>query len=395
VRTPDGAVWTQTMFGHGFWCRYLDVFTGVRVLARVRDVPTAPQGWQRADGGDVEFTAVPCYVGPWQYAIKRGQVQQTIRSAIGADAAMILRVPSQLAVLAYHAGQGRLFGVEAVGDPYDGFAPSAIRHPLRPLFRILAPRQMRQLCREAVACAYVTQQTLQSRYPAAPQAFVTNYSSVELPAEAFAGRPRVCSWTDRRARLVTVGSMANRHKGCDLLIDALSQCIRAGLDVGLTFVGDGRHRAELQDRAHALGLGDRVRFCGQLTAGVAVRRELDAADMFVLPSRAEGMPRSMIEAMARGLPCIGSAIGGIPELLPTEDLVPPGDAEALAAKIQEVLRSPERLTAMAQRNLARAREFCDERLRARRVEFYRRVRDETERRRGRSHRGGQHARAMH
>ena len=54
----------------------------------------------------------------------------------------------------------------------------------------------------------------------------------------------------------------------------------------------------------------------------------------------------MVEAMARGLPCIGSAVGGIPELLPADDLVTPGDAPGLARKLQEVLSDPARLARM-------------------------------------------------
>jgi glycosyltransferase involved in cell wall biosynthesis len=86
----------------------------------------------------------------------------------------------------------------------------------------------------------------------------------------------------------------------------------------------------------------------------------------------------MLEAMARGLPCIGSTVGGIPELLPAEDLVPPGDAVALAAKIREVAADPERMARMSARNLAKAEEYRDEALRERRLAFYRYVRESTE-----------------
>jgi len=94
-----------------------------------------------------------------------------------------------------------------------------------------------------------------------------------------------------------------------------------------------------------------------------------------MPSRAEGLPRALVEAMARGCPCIGSNVGGIPELLAADDLVPPNDPEALARKIMEVTADPERMKAMSARNLSRAKEFDPEVLRNMRLAFYRYVRD--------------------
>jgi len=100
--------------------------------------------------------------------------------------------------------------------------------------------------------------------------------------------------------------------------------------------------------------------------------------LFVLPSRTEGLPRAMIEAMARGLPCVGSAVNGIPELLPVEDMVPPNDVPALAEKIREVLTNPERMAQMSARNLDKAREYADNVLYERRTAFYQHLKAETE-----------------
>lgn len=86
----------------------------------------------------------------------------------------------------------------------------------------------------------------------------------------------------------------------------------------------------------------------------------------------------MIEAMARGLACIGSSVGGIPELLPQEDLVPAGDAYALAHKIEDTMRDCDRMNRMAERNLSRARDYHDFKVNARRVEFLRVLRNLTE-----------------
>jgi glycosyltransferase involved in cell wall biosynthesis len=125
-------------------------------------------------------------------------------------------------------------------------------------------------------------------------------------------------------------------------------------------------------------VADRVTFRGQLPAGPEVRAELDQADVFLLPSRTEGLPRALVEAMARGLPCVGSTVGGIPELLPAEDMVPPGDAGALASKIREVVTDPARMARMSERNLRAAQDYRQDVLQPRRDAFYRHVRERTE-----------------
>jgi glycosyltransferase involved in cell wall biosynthesis len=131
----------------------------------------------------------------------------------------------------------------------------------------------------------------------------------------------------------------------------------------------------MKQLARRLGLAGHARFVGALPPAEAVYRFLDDIDLFVLPSRTEGLPRSLIEAMARGCPCIGSTVGGIPELLPPEDMVPPGDADALARKIFEVPGDTDRMERMARRNWETAKQYLPEVLQARRRTFYRKVRE--------------------
>jgi glycosyltransferase involved in cell wall biosynthesis len=189
--------------------------------------------------------------------------------------------------------------------------------------------------------------------------------------------PRPQHTLDRALRLVSIGSLARMYKAPDILLQAIARCVDDGLDLELTYVGEGQHRPAMEQLALTLGLGGRVRFVGQLTTRAAVVGELDRADLFVLASRTEGLPRAMLEAMARALPCIGSTVGGIPELLPASDLVPPGDVAALAAKIREVAASPARRAAMSAYNLARTADYHDDVQRARHVSFCREVAERT------------------
>jgi glycosyltransferase involved in cell wall biosynthesis len=375
-RTPDGRVWTQTTFAYSFWLRYLEVFDRVCVVARLRDVATVAADWQLADGEMVEFAAVPYYVGPWQYLLKASQVKQAVQNSLGDRDAVILRVPSRLAteLQPLLRRNNHPFALEVVADPFDVFAPGSLEHPLRPFFRWFLTRDLRDDCIKAIAVMYVTKFALQQRYPC-PN-FSRGISDVVLPTESIVAVPRVL----RREplTLIFVGTMSQLYKAQDVLIKAFAVCIKAGLDLKLVMVGDGKYRPALEELAATEQIEDRVSFPGQIAAGSDVEYQLDRADLFVLPSHQEGLPRAMVEAMARGLPCLGSNVGGIPELLPAEDMVPPGDVDALARKIREIVTNPERMAQMSARSLAKAQEYPDDLLAAQRTEFYRYVREQTE-----------------
>jgi glycosyltransferase involved in cell wall biosynthesis len=397
-RTPDGAVWTQVAFAYSFWTRYLDVFDGVRVVARVRDVSRTPPNHIRADGPGVTFSAVPYYIGPWQYLFKHGRVVKAVRAALGPEDAVIMRVGSQLAACLYPVlrNNGRPFGIEVVCDPWGAFSPGTMRSVFRPFFRRWGYLCLKKQCANACAAAYVTERALQSRYPVGREGYATSYSSIELPNQAILGNlslgisdvemtdgsyvpsPNRSTRGQKCVKLIFIGSFAQMYKAPDVLIDAAAQCVRDGMNLELVMIGDGRYATSMKSRANRLGISDRVHFRGQLPFGNPIRDELDQADIFVLPSRQEGLPRAMIEAMARALPCIGSTIGGIPELLPAEDMVPPGDANALAGKIAEVAADPARMRRMSVRNLNHAQRFRDDLLQQRRIVFYKFVRERTE-----------------
>ena len=336
ARTPDGAVWTARDLARGSWNRYLASFERVRLVARVEDVGTLAEHWRRVDGDGVEVSAVPYYVGPSEYLRVRGAVRASIRSALddAPEHAVILRVPGTLGSIAadHLAERQRRFAVEVVGNPYDVFAPGASDHPLRPLFRWWSTRELRRLCRAASAATYVTTFALQRRYPARSTVASFAASDVETGDDAFVAEPR---GPDAPAgppfRILQVGTLAALYKSPDVLIEAVGLLAGRGLVVELVLVGDGRLRNDLECLARRRGVGSRVIFTGHLPAGEAIRAELDRAHLFALPSRQEGMPRAMIEAMARAVPCLGSPVGGIPELLPPEALVPP-DPVQLARK---------------------------------------------------------------
>jgi len=142
------------------------------------------------------------------------------------------------------------------------------------------------------------------------------------------------------ARLVFVGRL-QRQKGLDLLLQAVARLKRARPSLAwmLWVFGDGPCRSEYEILASELGIAERVHFQGQVPD---VPARLVDVDIFVLPSRAEGMSNALLEAMAAGLPCVATRINGNIGLIQDGSnglLVPPEDPEALAGALESLLDS--------------------------------------------------------
>ena len=376
IRTPDGAIYSTTMFDPAFWERYLEVFSKVQVIGRLKPVDKAPDTAKRLDCEKITFAEMPYYEGPLQYLKKRSAIQSVISQAIVPDQAVIIRVPQQIAFSAYHVCKKRNlpFGVEIVGDPWDVFAPGGFKHPTRIVFRHWYSKQLRDCCRDAEATSYVTAEALQRRYPPTAGKFTQGISDVQI-SEVLPSHRSADQFKHRPLTFVFVGALNQLYKAQDIIINSIAQVRQQGVDVRLKMIGDGRHREELETMARELGIAESVDFLGQLTSGAAVYEQLDAADLFLLPSRQEGLPRALVEAMSRGLPAIASTVGGIPELLPMDCLVPPNDVQALTKKLVEVSNDPNRLEQMSKDNLRRAGDFTSSILDNERRRFYQAVHD--------------------
>ena len=374
-QTLDGKYYAADQsFSHLMFRRYLSVFDGVLVVARVATGFQEPASENtRVDNTGVEVLPLPHYIGPYQYLTTRNRLILALRNYIDSypEAAAVCRVPGAIGAAAakYLASRHRPYGVEVVGDPPDVFAPGSFSHPLRPVFRHMLARNLKTVVKEAAAAIYVTKTSLQKRYPSAEKRFSTYASNVMLPPEAFTAAAKKLR-NKPPYTIVSVGTLDAMYKSPDVAIEAVALLKKKGLNVSLHWLGDGRYKPGMVDYARRMGVADRVNFVGNVGSAQDVRGYLDSADLFLLPSRQEGLPRAMVEAMARGLPCIGTKIGGIPELLDESALVPVNDPRSLAEKIAVFLTAPGLANAQALRNLQEAQYYACERLEARRKDFY-------------------------
>lgn len=157
--------------------------------------------------------------------------------------------------------------------------------------------------------------------------------------------PREGSRNGDLAEPVTILNVAgmSRRKGHELLLDALADLRDRGIPFRAVLVGDGEERPRLERHAAELGLtGAQVHFAGALGQG-AVPAEYRKADIFALPSYAEGVPTVLMEAMASGLPVVGTHVMGVPELIEHNRsglLIPPARADALADALARLAQDP-------------------------------------------------------
>ena len=193
---------------------------------------------------------------------------------------------------------------------------------------------------------------------------------------------KLCSHTDglsarvphgleglKRPLIISVGRLAP-PKDLETLIEAL-----ANLETGnAIIVGDGPDRRRLDKLALDRGLGGRVRFLGERDD---VPQLLRSADVFVLSSRKEGLPLSIMEAMMTGLPVVASRVGGVPELVEDEDtgfLVSPGDPQSLRDALAALLMDEGLRQRLGHRGRERAqREFTLDRMCAATIAIYEQV----------------------
>jgi glycosyltransferase involved in cell wall biosynthesis len=139
------------------------------------------------------------------------------------------------------------------------------------------------------------------------------------------------------APLLGVVARLEPEKGQRFLIEAMPEVLRAAPDTRLAIVGEGSEAESLQALAASLGVSDRVLFTGRRDDVAALTADLTVA---VLPSSREAQGISILDAMARRVPVVASAVGGIPEVITSWTdgiLVPPGDSSALADAIVRLL----------------------------------------------------------
>jgi len=161
-------------------------------------------------------------------------------------------------------------------------------------------------------------------------------------------------------RLLSVARLSLRDKGQDILLETLAQL--RDLNWHLTLAGSGPDQQRLEEQATQLEIRDRIHFPGDVPTS-QVRHLLATHDVFVLSSRIEGLPLSLLEAMATQLPCVATDVGSVREVLIHEEsglLVPPEDPAGLSAALRRMIEDASLRQRCAAYASVLVRRECDE-----------------------------------
>ena len=237
------------------------------------------------------------------------------------------------------------------------------------LFEAIDRRVVRSAEAVVVVSSVLREQLLEVDVPPERIHEVANGVNADrIAAEAHGGREaarRALGLASDETMTLVLGRLSP-EKGQDTALDAFAALSREGMR--LVLVGDGASRESLEARAASHDLGDRVLFAGWRDDPWAC---LGAADVFLLPSRSEGLPLALLEAMSAGVPAVATRVGAVAEVL--EDgacglVIDPDDTDAMTAALQDVLDDPTSTKVRATRAARRVRDAYSVAAQARRLE---------------------------
>lgn len=337
------------------------------VLARCTEINELRESYSLVDDDQIKFVEIPNFkkVNGW---IEWRKAKESIDIYVKNTDIVIARM-SSIGNLAARIAQknNKMFLVEVVGCPFDALW----NHSL--LGKIISPIEyfnLKKIVSNAPYVSYVTKEFLQKRYPS--NGITGSFSNVIIDQVLEEEEVLKKNYTNtklessKKIKIGTIGNVSMKYKGHETVIKALVLLKKENmLNFHYYIVGDG-NQSRLKTMVEKLNLSSHITFLGHQS-----RKEvfdfLDFIDIYIQPSKTEGLPRALIEAMSRGKLCIGSDAGGIPELLDKDYIFNKNSPELLAKILSNLTHEVYRTQGIA--NVRRSKEYLKSSLEKQRNEF--------------------------
>lgn len=273
---------------------------------------------------------------------------------------------------------GKKYFALMVACPWDGLWNQDWKRKIAAPYRYLMNRYV---LKNADYALYVTNRFLQNRYPNHVGNSIGISNVVLRENHVGVLNSRLEKINAKRSndpiKLATIAMLNVRYKGQRFVIRALRKLKEMGYDNYHYYLIGGGDDNELRRIATKEGVTEHVHFVGKLPHE-DVFKLLDEIDIYIHPSLQEGLPRSVVEAMSRALPCIGARTAAIPELLDDQFVVKRKSVDKIVEKLLELRENKELMSQQAIRNFEEAKKYECSVLDARRKEFYNSIRKDFE-----------------
>lgn len=352
---------------HGLYERYS--YLADEIIFVMRTQPLIKDEGHTKVPKEIQIVSFKNFKAPMLYFRNKKQVEEIIEKEIRKADIVILRDSSAASIALKYVKKYKIPYIrECVGCVWDSLWNYSL------LGKMLAPgcflRYKTEIKSSPFVC-YVTEEFLQRRYPTHGK-WISCSNVFIKPIDKKIQQQRMEKIQkfnkDTEIIIGTAAAIDVPFKGQEYVIDAVRILKQNGYKIKYYLAGGNRSGSTyLQDIVKTYNIENDIVFCGSLDAK-KMNQFYDSLDIYVQPSKQEGLPRAVIEALSRGCPTIGTRVGGIPELIDEECLFQKGSAKAVAECLVKMICSD--LSYYANRNFKKAQNYTIDRLDKKRKLFY-------------------------
>lgn len=366
-------IFTSGTLTSDVWSRFTDNFGKLTVVGRGVQLDNDSHRHKKADAENVQFDLFFEIKGGKDYFKYRKKIIEKLTPYILQSEYVVLRLPSNIGVIAADLCRkyNKKYFVEVVGCAYDSMW--YFGNFQGKLLASITAANNKKAIRNADAAVYVTEKYLQNRYPNPNNQINASNVVIETFEENVLNKHLEYLQTDSEVKKIgMIGSISLPYKGYEILFKALKD-VNVKYELQIVGGGDSTWIKKLIEKFELEG---KVILKGRINNREEIYEFLDGLDLYVQPSLTEGLPRSVIEAMARACPIIASKAGGIPELISEEFTYNVKDSKHLSNLINIVLNDINILKRMSSENFLRSKEYSFERINNRRYQFLQKIKND-------------------
>ncbi len=374
-KTKDGKYYSAAIYDNNFFKRYLNVFESVRFCAKVKNVEKVDlKNHMPLDVEGLEIWELPWYRGLKGLLVNLRKTIKSIKKSYDSVDVCLYRIMQVESMLSYKYRNKKLkYAVEIVNDPSTYF---------KGIYKLISHHYMKKIVSNANGASYITKKVLQKIYPCRSikeetrDYFHASYQTLDLDSSLIK-KPKVFlkDKTQEFKLIHVANNIENDNKGHSTVIKIVKYLNDKGYNVLCNFVGDGSKVDYYKKLARKIKIDHKINFIGRINQKKELIEYMRSHSLFIFPTRFEGLGRVNLEAMAAGLPCLASSVGGVVELYEKKYLFSPYDYKGFGDEIIRLINNTKELNEMSKRNVEFVKTFSSEIQEPIRTEFYNKLRN--------------------